>query len=113
MNNLLWTIIIGIVAGFLAGKVVKGKGFGLIFNLLVGVGGAILGGWIFGQLGISIGTGLISTLITAFIGAIVLLFIINLLKKHNETLWDGHADPYFFIPKTKWCFTICEGNLFS
>ena len=101
MNNLLWTIIIGIVAGFLAGKVVKGKGFGLIFNLLVGVGGAILGGWIFGQLGISIGTGLISTLITAFIGAIVLLFIINLLKKHNETLWDGHADPYFFIPKTK------------
>ena len=113
MNNLLWTTIIGIVAGFLAGKVVKGKGFGLIFNLLVGVGGAILGGWIFGQLGISIGTGLISTLITAFIGAIVLLFIINLLKKHNETLWDGHADPYFFIPKTKWCFTICEGNLFS
>ena len=81
MNNLLWTIIIGIVAGFLAGKVMKGKGFGLIFNLLVGVGGAILGGWIFGQLGISIGTGLISTSITAFIGAIVLLFIINLLKK--------------------------------
>ena len=113
MNNLLWTTIIGIVAGFLAGKVVKGKGFGLIFNLLIGVGGAILGGWIFGQLGISIGTGLISTLITAFIGAIVLLFIINLLKKHNETLWDGHADPYFFIPKTNWCFTICEGNLFS
>ena len=101
------------VAGFLAGKVMKGKGFGLIFNLLVGVGGAILGGWIFGQLGISIGTGLISTLITAFIGAIVLLFIINLLKKHNETLWDGHADPYFFIPKTKWCFAICEWNLFS
>lgn len=81
MNNLLWTIIIGTVAGFLAGKVTKGKGFGLIFNLLVGVGGAILGGWLFGQLGFSIGTGLVSTLITAFIGAIVLLFIINLLKK--------------------------------
>jgi uncharacterized membrane protein YeaQ/YmgE (transglycosylase-associated protein family) len=48
---------------------------------LVGVGGAILGGWLFGQLGISIGTGLLSTLITAFVGAIVLLFIINLLKK--------------------------------
>ena len=45
LNNLLWTIIIGIVAGFLAGKVMKGKGFGLIFNLLVGVGGAILGGF--------------------------------------------------------------------
>jgi uncharacterized membrane protein YeaQ/YmgE (transglycosylase-associated protein family) len=48
---------------------------------LVGVGGAILGGWLFGQFGISFGTGLVSTLITALIGAIVLLFIINLLKK--------------------------------
>jgi uncharacterized membrane protein YeaQ/YmgE (transglycosylase-associated protein family) len=81
MNNFLWPIIIGIVAGFLAGKVTKGKGFGVIVNLLVGVGGAILGGWLFDQLEISIGTGLLSTLITAFIGAIVLLFIINLLKK--------------------------------
>ena len=81
MNDFLWPIIIGIVAGFLAGKVTNGKGFVLTFNLLVCVGGAILGGWLFGQLGISIGTGLISTLITAFIGAIVLLFIINLLKK--------------------------------
>ena len=81
MNDLLWPIIVGIVAGFLAGKVMKGKGFGLIFNLLVGVGGAFLGSWLFDQFGISIGTGLVSTLITAFIGAIVLLFIINLLKK--------------------------------
>ena len=59
----------------------KGKGFGLIFNLLVGVGGAILGGCLFGQFGISVGTGIVSTLITALIGAIVLLFIINILKK--------------------------------
>ena len=81
MNDLLWPIIVGIVAGFLAGKVMKGKGFGLIFNLLVGVGGAILGGWLFGQFGISVCTGLVSTLITALIGAIALLFIINLLKK--------------------------------
>jgi uncharacterized membrane protein YeaQ/YmgE (transglycosylase-associated protein family) len=81
MNNFLWPIIVGIVAGFLTSKVTKGKGFGIIVNLLVGVGGAILGGWLFGQLEISIGTGLLSTIITAFIGAIVLLFIINLLKK--------------------------------
>jgi uncharacterized membrane protein YeaQ/YmgE (transglycosylase-associated protein family) len=81
MNDFLWPIIVGIVAGFLAGKVTKGKGFGVIVNLLVGVGGAILGGWLFDQLEISIGTGLLSTIITAFIGAIVLLFIINLLKK--------------------------------
>jgi uncharacterized membrane protein YeaQ/YmgE (transglycosylase-associated protein family) len=81
MNDLLWPIIVGIVAGYLAGKATKGRGFGLIFNLLVGVGGAILGDWLFGELEISLGTGLISTLITAFIGAIALLFIINLLKK--------------------------------
>lgn len=80
MNDLLWFIIVGVVAGFLASKVMKGKGFGLIFNLLVGVGGAILGGWLFGQFGISAGTGLVSTLITAFIGGIVLLFIINIFK---------------------------------
>ena len=59
MNDLLWPITVGIVAGFLAGKVMKGKGFCLIFNLLVGVGGAILGGWLFGQFGISVGTGLV------------------------------------------------------
>lgn len=81
MNDLLWPIIVGIVAGFLAGKIMKGNGFGLIFNLLAGVGGAILGGWLFGQFGISVGTGLFNTLITALIGVIVLLFIINLLKK--------------------------------
>jgi uncharacterized membrane protein YeaQ/YmgE (transglycosylase-associated protein family) len=81
MNNFLWPIIVGVVAGFLTSKVTKGNGFGIIVNLLVGVGGAILGGWLFGQLEISIGTGLLSTIITAFIGAIVLLFIINLLKK--------------------------------
>ncbi len=81
-SNLLWFIVIGIVAGFLAGKMMKGKGFGLLINLLVGIGGALLGGWLFGILGLSFGGGLLGTLITAFLGAVILLFIINLIKKN-------------------------------
>ncbi len=79
--DLIWFIIIGIVAGFLAGKVMKGSGFGLLINLLIGVGGAILGGWLFGKLGLSFGGGLIGSLVTAFLGAVLLLFIISLFKK--------------------------------
>lgn len=77
----IWFIIIGIVAGFLAGQVMKGKGFGLIVNLLVGIAGAIIGGWLFGELGLSFGGGIIGSLVTAFLGAIILLFIISLIKK--------------------------------
>lgn len=77
----LWFIIIGIVAGFLAGLIMKGKGFGLIINLLVGIGGAILGGWLFDALGLSFGKGIIGALITALLGAVILLFIISLFKK--------------------------------
>lgn len=80
-SNLLWFIIVGIVAGFLAGKLMKGKGFGILFNLLVGVGGALLGGWLFGQLGLSFGGGILGSLITAFLGAVILLFVISLVKK--------------------------------
>lgn len=77
----IWFIVIGIVAGFLAGQVLKGKGFGLIVNLLVGIGGAVLGGWLFGELGLSFGKGIIGSLVTAFLGAIILLLIIRLIKK--------------------------------
>lgn len=80
-SNLLWFIIVGIVAGFLAGKMMKGKGFGLLVNLLVGVGGALLGRWLFGALGLSFGGGVLGSLITAFLGAVILLFIISLVKK--------------------------------
>ena len=80
-SNLLLFVIVGIVAGFLAGKLMKGKGFGILFNLLVGVGGALLGGWLFGQLGLSFGGGILGSLITAFLGAVILLFVISLVKK--------------------------------
>ena len=80
-SNVLWLIIVGIVASFLAGKLMKGKGFGIFINLLVGIAGALLGGWLFGQLGLSFGGGVLGSLITAFLGAVILLFLIGLVKK--------------------------------
>ncbi len=76
----LWFIIIGILAGFVAGKLMRGGGFGLLVNLVVGVIGAVLGGWVFGLLGITT-TGIIGSLITATVGAIILLWVISLFQR--------------------------------
>jgi uncharacterized membrane protein YeaQ/YmgE (transglycosylase-associated protein family) len=78
--HLLWFLIIGIAAGWLAGQLMKGGGFGLIGDLVVGVIGAFLGGWLFGALGIVAG-GLIGRLVTATIGAVLLLFLVRLIKR--------------------------------
>jgi len=59
----------------------RGGGFGLLINILVGIGGAIIGGWIFGMLGLSTGGGIIGSLITALVGAVLLLWVISLFKK--------------------------------
>lgn len=80
MDGLLWFLVIGLAAGWLAGQIMKGGGFGLVGNLVVGVVGAILGGWLFGALGITT-YGLVGSLISAVVGAIVLLFIVGLIKK--------------------------------
>ena len=74
-------LLIGAVAGWLAGQIMKGKGFGLLGNIIVGIIGGFIGGFLFDKLNISIGTGYLSAVITAAIGAIVLLFIIGLIKK--------------------------------
>ena len=78
--NLLWLLIIGLIAGYLAGVIMKGKGFGLVGNLVVGVIGAIIGGFVFNALGIA-AAGIIGSLIAAFVGAIILLWVISLVKK--------------------------------
>jgi len=78
--NFLWFLIIGGVAGWLAGMIMKGRGFGILGNIVVGIVGGILGGWLLGGLGL-VGRGIIGSLITALIGAIVLLFIIGLFRK--------------------------------
>lgn len=77
--SLLWLLLIGLVAGWLASQIMKGKKYGLLGNLIVGVIGSFLGGWLFTQLGISAG-GLLGQLITAVVGAIILLFLLRLIK---------------------------------
>jgi uncharacterized membrane protein YeaQ/YmgE (transglycosylase-associated protein family) len=79
--SLLWFLIIGLVAGWLAGMLVKGGGFGLIGDLVVGVIGAVLGGWLFSTLGASAGGGLIGSLVVATIGAVILLVIVRMIKR--------------------------------
>src|SRR4029077_8129238 len=78
-QSLLFIIIVGIVAGWLAGRVMEGGGFGLIGDLLVGLIGAFIGDWLLPRLGIHLGTGIITLIINAFIGAVVLLLILRLI----------------------------------
>jgi uncharacterized membrane protein YeaQ/YmgE (transglycosylase-associated protein family) len=78
--NFVWFLLIGLIAGWLAGQIMKGRGFGVVGNLVVGVIGAVLGGFLFGLLGFTSG-GLIGSLITALVGAIVLLAIVGAIKK--------------------------------
>jgi uncharacterized membrane protein YeaQ/YmgE (transglycosylase-associated protein family) len=80
-HGLIAWLIIGVVAGWLAGLLVKGGGFGLIGDIVVGVIGAFIGGWLAGVLHISIGSGLISSIITATIGAVLLIFILRLVRR--------------------------------
>jgi uncharacterized membrane protein YeaQ/YmgE (transglycosylase-associated protein family) len=79
--ELLWFILIGLAAGWLAGQIMKGGGFGLIGDLIVGVIGALIGGFVFRSLGVSAGGGLLGSLIVATIGAILLILLLRLIKK--------------------------------
>ncbi len=80
MIYLLWVIVIGILAGWIAGKIMHGGGFGLLGDLIVGVIGSLLGSFIFGLLGLS-AYGLIGRLVVAVIGAVILLWLIRLVKR--------------------------------
>lgn len=77
---LIW-LLVGAVAGWLAGLVVRGGGFGIVGNIVIGIIGAFLGGWLFGVAGIAVGAGIINTIFTAFIGAVVLLLLVRVLKR--------------------------------
>ncbi len=76
----LWFLLIGLAAGWLAGQITKGGSFGIVNNLIVGVIGAILGGWLFWLLGLK-AFGLVGQLVTATVGALVLLFLLKKLAK--------------------------------
>jgi len=81
MGGIFWWIIVGLIAGWLAGKVMKGGGYGVIVDIILGILGGILGGWLFGMLGISLGGKWIGPIIVAFVGAVILVWITRLLKR--------------------------------
>lgn len=80
LESLLIWLLIGAIAGWLAGVIVKGYGFGLVGNIVVGVVGAAIGGWIFGSLGI-ITYGFLGAIVGATAGAVILLFLIKLVRR--------------------------------
>lgn len=79
LSGLLIWLLIGAIAGWLAGIIVKGYGFGLIGNIVVGIVGAFVGGWLFGQFGI-VGNGVLGAILGATIGAVIILFLIRLVR---------------------------------
>jgi uncharacterized membrane protein YeaQ/YmgE (transglycosylase-associated protein family) len=79
-ESLLVILLVGLAAGWLAGQIVQGTGFGLIGDLMIGVVGAFIGDWLLPQLGIHLGSGVISAIIDATIGAVLLLLIIRLAR---------------------------------
>jgi len=82
VSILIW-LALGAVAGFIAGQLMKGRGFGTVGNIVVGILGSFLGGFIFNQLGVSAGGGMLGSIITAVIGAVVLLFIAGLVRRNT------------------------------
>jgi uncharacterized membrane protein YeaQ/YmgE (transglycosylase-associated protein family) len=81
VQTLLVFLIVGAIAGWLAGVIVRGVGFGLVGNIIVGIVGAFLAGWLLPMLGIAIGGGIVAAIINALIGAVILLVIIGLIKR--------------------------------
>lgn len=79
-ESLIVILFVGLVAGWLAGKIVRGTGFGIIGDILVGIAGAFVASFLFPKLGIHLGTGLVSEIIYSAIGAIVLLLIVRLVR---------------------------------
>jgi len=79
--NIVWFILVGLIAGWLAGQLMKGGGFGVIGDIVVGIIGALIGGLLFSSLGISAGGGLLGAIIVATIGAVVLIFLLRLIRR--------------------------------
>jgi uncharacterized membrane protein YeaQ/YmgE (transglycosylase-associated protein family) len=86
-ESLIIIVVVGIIAGWLAGQIVRGTGYGLINDLVIGVIGAFIGGWLLPKLGIYLGSGIISAIINATIGAILLLLILRLVRGGGR--WRG------------------------
>ena len=81
IESLLIFLVVGAIAGWLAGQIVKGRGLGLVGNIVVGILGAFIAGWLLPQIGIYIGGGLIGAILNAMIGAVILLVVVMMVRK--------------------------------
>lgn len=79
-GGIIWWIVVGLIAGWLAGQVMKGGGYGVLADIVLGILGGILGGWLFGKMGIGAG-GTIGSIVVAFVGAVILVGITRLFKR--------------------------------
>lgn len=79
MQGWIWWIIVGLIAGWATGRIMKGSGYGPIMDIVLGIIGAVLGGWIMTSLGVGLGGGLIGSIIVAIIGAVILVWIVRLI----------------------------------
>jgi uncharacterized membrane protein YeaQ/YmgE (transglycosylase-associated protein family) len=82
MNRLVMTIVVGLLAGWLAGKIQKGKGLGVAGDLVIGILGSVLGTWLFGELGLT-AYGFVGNLVMAVVGALVILFLLGIIAKNR------------------------------
>lgn len=80
MEGLVYAIVVGLVAGWLAGQVMKGGGYGVLVDIILGILGGIVGSWVFGLLRLHAG-GLIGRIVVSFVGAVILVWITRLVKK--------------------------------
>ena len=79
--GIVYWIVVGLVAGWLAGQVMKGGGYGVVVDILLGLVGGVIGGWVFGLLGIGAGGGMIGSIVVAFVGAVILVALTRALKR--------------------------------
>jgi len=86
-ESLLIILVVGVIAGWLAGQIARGSGFGLVGDLMIGVAGAFIGSWLLPQLGIHFGSGMIAAIVNATIGALILLLIIGLVRGRTGWNW--------------------------
>ena len=84
LEGLIWWIIVGLIAGFLASVVMRGGSYGIVGDIIAGIIGAFIGGWLFGVLGIHIGGGLLGSIIVAFIGACILIALLRAIGRSSS-----------------------------
>ena len=83
LTSIIVTLAIGAIAGWLAGQIFQGRGLGTVGNIVAGVLGGVVGGWLLGRLGLlpSFGSAIVNTIVTSTIGAVVILFLVSLIKR--------------------------------